>query len=431
MNKKLILLFWIWSIWLQATAQNTSPVTINADNSVTIAVRFDGAEEVYIKGNIIYNSALRQSLPKAFRKKKAEMSRGDNGIWTYTTKPLASEMYTYSFEVDDKDTFDIANRNLVRDVDTWLNYFIISGGIANDYITCNVPHGNVSTVWYDSSLPGLPKRRMEVYTPPNYKPSLKYPVLYLLHGTGGDETSWTGLGRARQILDNMIAGGRCVPMIVVMPNGIANHAAAPGEDPYNDRPASSNAVESMMGLIEYAFVPEVVNYVETHYSVIKEKDSRAIAGLSLGGLHSLFISANNPDMFGYVGLFSAQTTNSMTTGKKIGRVEHLASTIQQVTDAFPFLGKGKRIDRYADYVGEGKLEVYDSIDAKLQRQFANPPRLYYIAYGTDDFVKRINDDYRKKLDAAGYKYVLNLSDGGHDWSNWRKYLVDFIPRLFH
>lgn len=431
MNKQVFTLLCMLCIGVQAMAQNVKPVTINADNSVTIAVRFDGAEDVYVKGNIIYNSPLRQALPKAFKKKKAEMERDSSGIWRYTTKPLASELYTYSFEVDDKDTFDIANPNHVRDVNTWLNYFIISGGIANDYISRNVPHGKVSLVWYNSSLPGLPKRRMAVYTPPDYKPSLKYPVLYLLHGTGGDETSWTGLGRARQILDNLIASKRCVPMIVVMPNGIANHAAAPGEDPYNTSPASSNAVESMMGLIEYAFVPEVVNYVETNYPVIKEKDSRAIAGLSLGGLHSLFISANNPDMFGYVGLFSAQTTNSMTSGRKIGRVEHLASTIQQVTDAFPFLGKGKRIDRYADYVGEGRLEIYDSIDAKLQRQFASPPRLYYIAYGTDDFVKRLNDDYRKKLDASGYKYVLNLSDGGHTWSNWRKYLVDFLPRLFH
>ena len=270
-----------------------------------------------------------------------------------------------------------------------------------------------------------------MYTPAGYTTSKKYPVLYLLHGTGGDETSWIGLGRAQQILDNLIAAKRCVPMIVVMPNGIVNRAAAPGADPYNKTENSGVSVESMMGLIEYRFIPEVVRYVEDNYSVYKDKSHRAIAGLSLGGLHTLFITANNPDEFDYVGLFSAQTTNSVSSGKKIEGLEKLADNIKKLTEAFPFLGKGKKVDQYADYVNEDKLTIYDSLDVKLQRQFANPPKLYYIAYGNDDFVKKLNEDFRNKLGAAGYRYTLNITDGGHTWSNWRKYLVDFLPRLFH
>lgn len=180
-------------------------------------------------------------------------------------------------------------------------------------------------------------------------------------------------------------------------------------------------------------MPEVVKYIETHYPVIAAKSGRAIAGLSLGGLHTLFISANNPKAFDYVGLFSAQTTNTITSSRKIGRIERLASTIDKISDTFPFLArgeKGKRIDGYASLVGEGRLAVYDSLDYKLRQQFDDKPKLYYIAYGRDDFVKKLNEDFRQRLDSNNYKYVLNITDGGHSWENWRKYLVDFLPRLF-
>lgn len=222
------------------------------------------------------------------------------------------------------------------------------------------------------------------YTPAGYSRSRKYPVLYLLHGTGGDEKSWLELGRAEQILDNLIAKGQCKPMVVVMPNGIADRAATPGADPYNAKPATANAVESMMGLMESTFVTDIVSYIEAHYSVLSQKKGRSIAGLSLGGLHTIFISANHPDMFDYVGLFSAQTTNTLTSSHKIGSLESLATTFDKLTDLLPFLGKGKKLDNYAGIINEGKLSVYDSLDYKLEKQFAILPKLYYIAYGKDD-----------------------------------------------
>lgn len=268
------------------------------------------------------------------------------------------------------------------------------------------------------------------YPPAGYSRSRKYPVLYLLHGTGGDEKSWLELGRAEQIFDNLIAKGQCKPMVVVMPNGIADRAATPGADPYNAKPATANAVESMMGLMESTFVTDIVSYIEAHYSVLSQKKGRAIAGLSLGGLHTIFISANHPDMFDYVGLFSAQTTNTLTSSHKIGSLESLATTFDKLTDLLPFLGKGKKLDNYAGIINEGKLSVYDSLDYKLEKQFAIPPKLYYIAYGKDDFVKKLNEDFQQKLDDKGYNYVLNVSDNGHSWDNWRKYLVDFLKRLF-
>lgn len=432
MIRNVLLLLALTALGSHSPAQNVKPVTLNNNNSVTITVSFPEADEVYIKGNFFPNKSIIKTPVGSFGgKKKAEMQKDDNGLWTYTTEPLPSELYTYSFIVDDEDTFDISNPNRFGDGPDTLNCFIIPGEGSDLYTVHDVPHGKLSYVWYKSSLPGIPKRRMTIYTPPDYSPNKKYPVLYLLHGTGGDETSWIGLGRESQILDNLIAKGRCVPMIVVMPNGISNRAAAPGSDPYNKAAASSGpAIESMVGLTESVFVPEVVDYVEKHYPVIADKDHRAIAGLSLGGLHTLFISANNPDKFGYIGLFSAQTTNEMTTKKRRGGIESLARTIDEVTNLFPFLGKGKKADRYADYVNEGQLSVYDSLDTKLKAQFSNPPHLYYIAYGQDDFVKKLNEEYCEKLDSAGYRYTLNITNGGHTWTNWRKYLVDFVPRIF-
>lgn len=314
---------------LSANAQSAKPVSIANDKAVTVSVSFPKANEVYIKGSFVPKARTYKTPAGVFGKKgKREMEQRQGGIWTYTTNPLPSELYTYNFEVNDVDTFDVSNPNQVRDVNTIYNYFIITGGIADDYV--NVPHGKVDYMWYHSSLPNLPRRRMAIYTPPQYSSGGRYPVLYLLHGSGGDETSWLGLGRAAQILDNLIAAKRCQPMIVVMPNGNSDRAAAPDEDLYNTAPASATAFESMLGQIESVFVNEVINYVENHYRTINDKEHRAIAGLSLGGLHTLFISANAPDEFDYIGLFSAQTTNMLTTSEKNRQREKARLCLWQV-----------------------------------------------------------------------------------------------------
>lgn len=429
MNK--ILLFMLLAVPLIANAQGVKPVVVNANNSVTITASFPDADEVIIRGTMLPQGRTVRTPVGAFGKKqKAEMTKRSNGLWTYTSGALSSEIYTYYFEVDDRDTFDVANPLQVRDINTILNYFIIPGGIADDYVDhATTPRGRVSLVWYKSRIEGLPKRRMAVYTPHGYTRSKRYPVLYLLHGTGGDELSWTEQGRAAQILDNMIASHRCEPMIVVMTNEIADRAATPGDDPYNPRPASGNAVESMLGVTERAFIPEVVSCVDSLYSTLADKDHRAIAGLSLGGLHALFISANYPDWFGYVGLFSAQTTNKIDNSNIVSRIGRIAEQARSLRSLIPSLARGK-VGSMVSNVDHDDLAIYDSLDVKLARQFALKPKLYYIACGKDDFVKKLNDDFRTRLDAAHYPYYYNESDGGHTWENWRKYLVDFLPRLF-
>ncbi len=419
------------TVVVASVGQKVEPVVVNSDKSVTITASFPNVGEVIIKGSLLPMTRKFRTPAGVFGKKgKVEMTNTGSGLWSYTSLPLEPEIYTYNFEIEDKDTFDVGNPLRVRDGSTMLNYFIIRGGIVEDYVYHdNVPRGKVNLVWYKSSVEGLPRRRMAVYTPYGYSAARKYPVLYLLHGTGGDERSWLECGRAAQILDNLIFSRRCEPMIVVMTNEIADRAATPGEDPYNNKPAEGAAVESMLGITERAFVPDVVSYVDNHYSTLADKDHRAIAGLSLGGLHAIFITANRPDCFGYIGLFSAQTTNQLGNTKRIGQLERLANSAHQLKQLIPSLGLGK-VGRLLGNINQGHLDMYDSIDVKLKRQFQNPPRLYYIACGKDDFVKKLNDDFRNKLDVAHLPYYYNETDGGHTWANWRKYLVDFLPRLF-
>ena len=234
-------------------------------------------------------------------------------------------------------------------------------------------------------------------------------------------------------MDHLIAEGRCEPMIVVMPNGNVDLAAAPGDDPNNPNvKPSGNNMTSMFGKFEKSFVPEIVNYVDKNYRTISDKNHRAIAGLSLGGLHTLYTSLNNPDVFDYVGLFSAQTTNALGD-KGVGGLKSIGESWNQLKQALPFL-EGGSVDRKITSITGGQsdqnLEIYENLDGKLKTFFGKKPQLFYIAVGTDDFTKKLNDDLRKKLNKGNYPFVYNETDGGHTWSNWRKYLVDYLPRLF-
>lgn len=319
-----------------------------------------------------------------------DMTEGKDGVWEYTTpEPLQPELYSYSFIVDGLRMNDPANVYLIRDVATLTNVFIIGGERADLYKVNQVPHGTVSRIWYNSSALGM-ERRMTVYTPAGYETSGKrYPVFYLLHGMGGDEEAWISLGRTSQILDNLIAQGKAKPMIVVMTNGNASQEAAPGESSLGMKPPTMQLPKTMDGSFEQAF-PDVVKFVDKNYRTLKSKSGRAIAGLSMGGFHSLHISKQYPDMFGYVGLFSA----AILPNKDVSS------------------------------------PVYEDMEGKLKIQFAKKPSLYWIAIGKTDFLYKANEDYRKQLDENGYKYTYYETGEGHIWKNWRIYLSEFVPLLF-
>ncbi len=357
-------------------SQIVSP-EINSDNSVTFRLHAPKAVRVQVIGDFT------ASGPADLIEKE--------GIWEYTTDPLSPELYGYSFIVDGLITRDPSNVYTIRDVATITNVFIIGGGHADLYKVNKVPHGSVSKVWYTSPTLGS-ERRMTVYTPAGYEQNRKqkYPVLYLLHGAGGDEEAWMDLGRASQILDNLIAQGKAKPMIVVMTNGNAGETAAPGQCPEGFERIPSFQQRGMMeGSFELHF-PDVVKYVESNYRVYKDKKHRAIAGLSMGGFHSLHISKYYPDMFDYVGLFSAAA-------------------------------------RFHEKSG---CPVYVNEKAQIDNQFAKKPALYWIAIGNSDFLYQENVKLREYLDEKGYPYEYVETDGGHIWRNWRIYLAEFAQRLF-
>lgn len=358
---------------------------IHTDNTATFRLYAPKAVTVEVAGDFLYADTVATV---------GQMKEGKDGVWEYTTpKPLQSELYSYSFIVDGQKWLDPSNVFINRDVATVTNIFIVGGGRGDLYAVKNVPHGSVSRVWYDSPSLGM-QRRMTVYTPAGYeKSNKKYPVLYLLHGMGGDEEAWIALGRTAQILDNLIAAGKAEPMIVVMPNGNVSQEAAPGETPERMDQPVFNLPKTMEGTMERTF-PDIMKFVESTYRVKTQKSARAIAGLSMGGMHALHISKEYPDKFDYVGLFSAA----------IVPANHEKNP--------------------------NPPEIYQSMEAKLQKQFKNPPALYWIGIGTDDFLYSFNTDYRKLLDRLHCPYTYYETGEGHIWRNWRIYLSEFVPLLF-
>ncbi|MBR5133210.1 MAG: esterase [Alistipes sp.] len=349
---------------------------IGADGSVTIRLYAPAAQSVVLNGDFAEGSKSGQMT----------MIRNDEGVWEYRSEPLASELYCYWFSVDGIDhVVDPSNSYVMRDVGSQMNYFIIPGGRGDLYAAQRVPHGTLSRVW--CPVNDGRERRMTIYTPADYEESTsRYPVLYLLHGMGGDEEAWVATGRVAEIMDNLIAQGKAEPMIIVMTNGCTKHVAAPGYS--HEGMWAPYMSGSMDGSFEAMF-PSIVEWIDSNYRTIAERESRAIAGLSMGGFHSMQISKEYPDMFSYVGLFSA-----------------------------------------AIFRGKEGVATYDDLEAKLERQFNMGLSLYWIAIGSEDFLYDENVKYRNLLDAKGYKYEYCESGDGHVWRNWRIYLADFSQMLF-
>ena len=353
-----------------------SPV-INADGTVTFNLYAPSAQRVSVSGDF-----------EEIHGKRLDMEKQENGVWTVTTDALNPELYSYSLMVDGQRFIDPGNSYVNRDISTLSNIFIVTKN-ANDkghlYSVNDVPHGTLSRVWYDSPTLGQ-QRRMTVYLPAAYDGKKRFPVMYLLHGHGGDETAWGDLGRASQIMDNLIAEGKCVPMIVVMPNGNPTCNAAPGwwhegmytpdGNAFNQRGAKASMEESFM---------DIVNYIDTHYKTIAKRSGRAVTGLSMGGGHTFGISRLYPETFDYYGLQSAAARMPQDRAK---------------------------------------------FDEQMARLFNSKPKLYWIAIGKEDFLIQTNTQLRQYLDQKGYTYEYYENDGGHIWRNWRIYLTLFAQKIF-
>ena len=398
-----------------ALGQTDSTVIVHPDHTVSFRYYAPDAGKVKLDGT--------------FQKKPQKMLR-EGDYWIFHLDTLPPEMYSYRFLINKKHAVpEAAAPGVVRDIEKYYRYFIIEGDTTQYLFDRSVPHGRVEYVWYPSTMNGMSQRRMCVYLPSEYAahPEKQYPVLYLLHGSGGDETAWTDYGRAQQILDNMIADSVIQPLIVVMPNGNINLDAAQGESPWMDKKPSANNVSSMAGKYEKSFRKEIVGYVDKHYRTLPDKEHRAIAGLSLGGLHTVYISLNNPDLFNYVGLFSAQTSNMLDDRKllMINRAQRNTKRIKQAWGTiFNFTPSESIFDEKLN-----EVDVYSNLDDKLRKQFENAPALYYIAIGSDDMLLKFNNHFRARLDSLGCPYYYHETPGNHCWENWRHYLIEFLPMV--
>ena len=331
------------------------------------------------------------------------MTKDAEGVWSVTVAPLAPEMWGYTFSVDGVRTLDPRNSNTKRDGARIDNILLIPGPESALYELKDVPHGNVSIVWYPSPTLKMAARRMYIYTPAGYETGKqRYPVFYLLHGGGGDEDAWNTLGRTSMIMDNLIAQGKAKPMLVVMPNGNANQivsqgyalGAPPARGPMPGRaaapaapgaaPARGMPQQAYEGSYPHSLMNDIIPYVEKNYRVLASKDNRAVAGLSMGGGHTTSVTNNNPGKFGYIGVFSAGA-------------------------------------RTAD-------ETYNKQLAALK---ASGVKLYYVACGVKDpLAYEGSKNLVELLKKHGFNYKYNETSGAHTWFNWRIYLSDFAPQLF-
>ncbi len=353
-----------------------------ADHRVTFRLAAPNAAEVVLNGDWPGGNNVK-------------MSKDSQGLWSVTVGPLDPELWGYTFSVDWVRTLDPRNPDVKRDGVRRDSILLIPGPESALYEVKDVPHGTVSMVWYHSPTLKL-DRRMYIYTPPGYEDgSGRYPVLYLLHGGGGDEDAWFTLGRTNLVLDNLIALDKAKPMIVVMPNGNANQRMAGGSGPVPGQSsqmqpsaptgqAARGSTTPSAGLFAESLVKDIIPYVEKHYRVTAKRDSRAIAGLSMGGGQTVAATAKYPGTFGYIGVWSA-----------------------------------------------GIRQADEEVTRQLSEIKAAGMRLYYVGVGVDDKLAHDGSvrlvELLRKLDM---RYRFRESTGGHTWFNWRIYLSEFAPMLF-
>jgi enterochelin esterase-like enzyme len=357
----------------------TSPA-VQADGKITIGIYAPKATEVSLRGDWMDGPG---TVP---------LVKGADGVWTVTVGPLPADYYSYSLNVDGVRTLDPRNAFIKQGVTTVENMVYVPGPAADFQSLAPVPHGEIRQVWYPSSTLGG-ERRMHVYTPPGYDGgSTRYPVLYLLHGGGDEDSGWSTIGRAGLILDNLIASGKAKPMLVVMPNGSLPRPAnfpttTPGQPP-------SPEVMAAMASLQDRFVSELMNdvipAVEKRYKVIADPAHRAIAGLSMGGGQTQRVVVTNPDKFAYVAVWSA----------------------------------GVNPASIADF--ETRNAAFFKGADKVNRAI----KVYNVTVGDKDFALPGSKALSGVLEKHGIKHNLQITGGGHTWLNWRPYLRDYAQELF-
>ena len=340
------------------TNQRPVPVRspeVNGDHQVTFRLRAAKAAKVAVIGQWTNGAA--------------PMARDSNDVWSVTVGPIATGIWEYGFQVDELSMIDPGNPAIkpMREPRTSILHLPGDPPLVWDFQ--EGPHGVVREHTYRAKALGR-LRGLTVYTPPGYDQNRKtYPTLYLQHGSGDNQNTWTVHGKAHWILDNLIAEGRAKPMIIVMMDG---HAATPGAPGDNTR------------LFERDLLEEVMPFIKANYRVKQGAANRAIVGLSMGGGQSLTIGLNHADTFAWVGGFSSATPSA----------ESVATA----------------------------LNDSQALNKKL--------KLLWIACGKEDFLRQRNEEFRALLNAKSVKCEWHPTAGNHSWPIWRGYLADIVPKLF-
>jgi len=340
-----------------------------ADRHITFRILAPHAQAVRLNAGDIPASA-----------RAGQFTKDDNGVWEATIGPVDPGAYRYLFNVDDIPVIDPRNPATSESNNNCWSLLYVPGSDISD--TVDVPHGAVASVHYQSSALGR-TRRMHVYTPPGYETSeQKFPVFYLLHGAGDCDDSWTSVGRAGFILDNLIAAGKAKPMVVVMPAGHTSAAGfgggrgAPGAGPRRDEFTED-------------FTKDIKPFIEKNYRVLTGPANTAIAGLSMGGAQTLNIGFSQLDQFGYIGVFSSGILGGGTSSWE---------------------------EQHAQMLDDPSLK------AGL--------KLLWLSTGSDDSLLKNTHATVDLLKKHGFNPVFIESTGGHTWINWRNYLKEFAPQLF-
>jgi enterochelin esterase family protein len=346
---------------------------VHPDKKVTFRIYAPKASEVTFRGDWM------DGPPVA-------LTKDDKGVWSATAGPLRPDFYSYAFVVDGVRTLDPKNATIKQGIASLDNLFFVSGAEADFEDNKPVPHGDIRNVWYQSSTLGE-QRRMHVYTPPGYdQATQKYPVLYLLHGGGDEDSGWSTVGRAGFILDNLIAARKARPMLVVMPNGSLPRPAnlTPGTRP---TPAEMAAFQDRF---TNELLRDVVPHVEKNFRVLAGPAHRALAGLSMGGGQTTRVLTTRPGQFAYLAIWSAGL----------------------------FGGDP------AEY--EKQNEAFFQNAEKVNKVV----RLLSVSVGDKDFALAGSKALAELFAKHAIKHELKISGGGHTWINWRQYLHELAPRLF-
>jgi len=378
-----------------APAAKLKSPEVSSDSKVTFRLAAPKATTVLLEGSWL--GAI--DLP---------MTKDDQGVWSTTVGPLSPQLYGYWFIVDGVRVNDPSNSETERDGSRYNTMVMVPGPAADLWTFKDVPHGTLEQIWYPSPTLKMDQRRMYVYLPVGYQTDTtkKYPVLYLLHGGGGDEDAWTVMGRATIIMDNLIASGKALPMIVVMPNGnatqnvsqgfgygpipSAQQVVAPEPNPVlggvaaPPRQTAGSPPQAYAGSYPESLVKDVIPFVEKTYRVVPDKAHRAIAGLSMGGGQTIMATNNNPDTFAYIGVFSSGV---------------------------------------ADASDPAFLSALDTIKK-------DGIKFYWTGSGDIDQAHDRTVALEAALTAKGFPTSYKMIPGRHYWFLWRDFLGDYASLIF-